>query len=364
MSATAPTRAPTWSQLLLAAVLVGLVGGAFWLKTRSKLAPSKVATVETVRQESSEALLALGIRQHNDQQYDATLELYRKILQRDLAQPQAHYNIAQIDNLRGQNVEAQREYEAALRAHPQFLDARLNLGVVLYRQRKFAPEGLLCPLSLSVFGYQWDAPREDSHPAEYVAPGDWALEGWAARQPRSKRSWGSPYKTAWAMVRGMRCAVATDALFRKLSGQVGVDETASAGKTIVIGLRQRHGRVKTVVVPDLKAVTVRRLIRQHVQRRSTIYTDGFWDHVRLTGYRHHVIDHTKRFIADSLRHTQTVESVWAHTKPDLKPRHHSIAPWYLQEYLAERDFMFNHRQHPDMIRVMLEKLLRSYALRG
>ncbi len=89
---------------------------------------------------------------------------------------------------------------------------------------------------------------------------------------------GVTYKTAWAMLRSMRCAVATDTPFRKLSGQVEVDETyfggrrkrergrGAAGKTIVVGLRQRGGRVKTLVVPDLKAATFRHLIRQHVRK--------------------------------------------------------------------------------------------------
>ncbi len=106
---------------------------------------------------------------------------------------------------------------------------------------------------------------------------------------------GVTYKTAWAMLRSMRRAVAEDTLFRKLSGHVEVDETyfgggrkgrrgrGAAGKTIVVGLRQRGGRVKTLIVLDLKAATFRRLIRQHVRQRSTISTDGFWDHVRLTG---------------------------------------------------------------------------------
>lgn len=187
---------------------------------------------------------------------------------------------------------------------------------------------------------------------------------------------GVTYKTAWTMLHAMRRAVIDDTLFRQLSGHVEVDETyfggrrkgkrgrGAAGKTIVLGLRQRGGRVKTLVVPDLKAATFRRLIQQHVRRGSTIYTDGFWDHVDLVGYDHHIIDHTKRFTMNHLRHTQTVESVWAHTKPDLKARHHAISPQYLQQYLAERDFMFNHRQHPDLTRLVLEKLLTQYPLRG
>jgi transposase-like protein len=40
-----------------------------------------------------------------------------------------------------------------------------------------------------------------------------------------------------------------------------------------LGLRQRDGRVKTVVVPGLEAQTLRRLIRRYVRPGSTIYTD-------------------------------------------------------------------------------------------
>jgi Tfp pilus assembly protein PilF len=81
--------------------------------------------------------LVLGIRLQQVRQYDGALAAYKQVLQRDPVSPHAHYNIAQIYNELGQYADAQREYESALRADSQFLDARLNLGVVLYRQRQF-----------------------------------------------------------------------------------------------------------------------------------------------------------------------------------------------------------------------------------
>jgi len=132
MNSTHPSTLPSWSQLLLAAVLVGLVGGAYWLKVRPTPTPSGSTT-----QGSTDSLLALGIRLQQIRQYDGALAAYKQVLQRAPASPHAHYNIAQISNDRGQYAEARAEYEAALRADPQFLDARLNLGVVLYRQRQF-----------------------------------------------------------------------------------------------------------------------------------------------------------------------------------------------------------------------------------
>ena len=133
MTDTPTSRIPNWSQLLLAAILVVLVGGAFWLKTRPKPAIRGAAATE-----STGTLLARGIQAHNAQHHDEAIELYHKVLQREPAHPQAHYNIAQIYNARGQYAQAQWEYEAALKADPTFLDARLNLGVALSRQRQFA----------------------------------------------------------------------------------------------------------------------------------------------------------------------------------------------------------------------------------
>ncbi len=182
---------------------------------------------------------------------------------------------------------------------------------------------------------------------------------------------GVTYKTAWAMLRAMRQAVGSDRFFLALSGEVEVDETyyggrrkgkrgrGAAGKTPVVGLRQRTGRVKTVVVSDLEAQTLRRIIRRYVQPGSTIYTDGLRSYTGLEsdGYHHEVIDHTEAFIRWPNVHTQAIESQWAHTKPDVKARHHSVSPGLLQEYLAENDFRFNERHNPDFIRTVVEKLV-------
>lgn len=55
----------------------------------------------------------------------------------DPGHPVAHYNLGQIYNVQGQPTKAQWEYEAALRTDPSHLDSWINLGVVLYRQRRF-----------------------------------------------------------------------------------------------------------------------------------------------------------------------------------------------------------------------------------
>lgn len=56
-------KLPSWSQILLAAVLVALVGGAFWLKSRPKIPIGATAGLESVS-----SILAQGIQAHNAQQ--------------------------------------------------------------------------------------------------------------------------------------------------------------------------------------------------------------------------------------------------------------------------------------------------------
>lgn len=74
-----------WSHRVIAAILGALIGGAFWLKTGPKPAVTTVAP----SRESTEALLALGIRLHNAQEYDSALKAYRQVLLRDSTHPQA-----------------------------------------------------------------------------------------------------------------------------------------------------------------------------------------------------------------------------------------------------------------------------------
>src|SRR3990172_6936255 len=89
MDGTLRSTPPSWSRLLLPAILVAIVAGAYWLKVRPISALSG-------GQESTDALLARGVSLHAAQQYDAALEAYRKILEREPTHHRAHYNIGQI----------------------------------------------------------------------------------------------------------------------------------------------------------------------------------------------------------------------------------------------------------------------------
>jgi transposase len=182
---------------------------------------------------------------------------------------------------------------------------------------------------------------------------------------------GVTYKTAWTMLDRLRQAVAAEPLMRRLSGEVEIDDTyygghrkgkrgrGAAGKTPVLGIRQRGGRVRSLVVPRLDAQTVQAVIRQHVRRGSRVYTDelNVYEGLRTLGYRHATVHHSAQFVASHRVHTQGIESHWAHTKPVLRTRYRKLSPLSLPKYLAEANFKRNAIHEPDFIQLVLKRLV-------
>jgi transposase len=176
------------------------------------------------------------------------------------------------------------------------------------------------------------------------------------------------YKTAWRLVTILRTVLTAGPLLVRLAGHVEVDETyfgsrrkgprrrGAAGKTPLVGLRQRDGYVRSLVVPNLQSRTLRAVIRQRVTRGSVVLTDQYsrYNRVQWDGFRYHRIDHTARFVRGQI-HTQQFEGYWGHVKPQLMARHRQFAPHRLPGYLGEADFKFNRRNECDFIGLMLSK---------
>lgn len=171
-----------------------------------------------------------------------------------------------------------------------------------------------------------------------------------------QRELGVTYKTAWRMFHQIRAIMAETQ--KSMYGDIEVDESYFGGKggkqgrsleskTPVVGIVQRGGNVMAKVVSDVKARSLIPLIMKQVPRNegNTIYTDelGSYNLVSKIGYTHERIQHAAKVYARGLVHTNTIEGFWSLTKRGIDGVYHAVSPKYLQAYLDEYGFRYNHR---------------------
>jgi len=197
-----------------------------------------------------------------------------------------------------------------------------------------------------------------------------------------ERELGVTYKTAWRMFTEIRKLLTGDG-DGPISGDVEVDETYIGGKrrgdpqgrpgpdshkTPVAGIAQRRGGVVARVVPDVRARTLIPLIQTHVIPASgTVYTDELSSYNRLsrTGYTHERVRHSARVYVSGNAHTNTIEGFWSLVKRGISGVYHSVSRTYLQSYLDEYAFRYNHRDDGmPMFTTMLRQIRKSAETRA
>ena len=79
---------------------------------------------------------------------------------------------------------------------------------------------------------------------------------------------------------------------------------------------------------------------------SIIYTDELPIYGRLSafGYAHRRINHAAKVYVDGDVHTNTVEGFFSLVKRGISGVYHSVSAKYLQSYLNEYTFRYNHRK--------------------
>lgn len=180
------------------------------------------------------------------------------------------------------------------------------------------------------------------------------------------RSLGITQKSAWFMQQRIRLAMQSGGFFQKLSGEVEVDETliggrarnmhkgkrkalgrGYAGKVAVMGLLQRHGEVRTLVIDNTRRGTLQPKVREHVEKGTEVFTDALASYTGLDNeYIHQVIDHAECYAKGKV-HTNGLENYWSLFKRCIKGTHISIEPFHLFRYLDAEAFRFNNRKVKD-----------------
>jgi len=171
-----------------------------------------------------------------------------------------------------------------------------------------------------------------------------------------QRETGVTYKTAWRMFRQTRVLLSEN--FPQFSGEVEADETyvggvrkgtrgrGAEGKTPIIGIVERKGNVVATVTADVSANTITPLITRQVTPNATVFTDEFQSYNRVAklGYKHLIVNHGSKVYVDGSAHTNTIEGFWSLVKRGIDGVYHAVSPKYLQTYVNEYSFRYNHRK--------------------
>ena len=62
------------------------------------------------------------------------------------------------------------------------------------------------------------------------------------------------------------------------------------------------------------------------------------------GFQHDVVNHSEKQYAKGFAHTNTIEGFWSLVKRGIAGVYHSVSPKYLQSYVNEYSFRYNHRK--------------------
>src|ERR1017187_5032717 len=203
-----------------------------------------------------------------------------------------------------------------------------------------------------------------------------AKKGMSAKQLQNHL--GIAYRTAWYMAHRIRKAMDKDETeFPKLSGVVEVDETYVGGKSgfrgrsskqkdIVIGLRERGGRVRFMHVADVRSGTLQQIIETFVSDDvEMIVTDDFRSYpmdVRKFAGKHRTINHSAGYYVageDNQIHTNTIESAFSLLKRGIIGNYHFVSIKHLHRYLAEFEHRFNERKNPERFDDTLRRMVNS-----
>jgi transposase len=198
-----------------------------------------------------------------------------------------------------------------------------------------------------------------------------------------ERELGVTYKTAWRMFNLIRNRLMTQDYTGPLGGEVEADETWIGGKMregerkrkiargeavvqigphakkreVAFATVERGGRVVAMHLPSRYGYTLRNQMRSTLKDTAIVYTDDYSGYSGVERrWRHHRINHSERVYAQGHVHTQTVEGFFSLVKNGIRGVYHSVSPKWLQGYLNEYAWRYNHRDDREaMFRLLLNR---------
>ena len=172
-----------------------------------------------------------------------------------------------------------------------------------------------------------------------------------------ERHLGVTYKTAWRIAKQVRTLMLQGD--NPLSGIVETDETYMGGrrkgdgrgprsKEVVFGMVERGGSVKAEHVPTAGARILLPRLQAGVALGTVVYSDQaqVYKTLHRIGYYHDAVNHSVGEYGRGVVHTNTIEGFWSQLKRSIDGTYHCVSAKYLQLYLNEFVYRYNHRKAP------------------
>jgi transposase-like protein len=201
-----------------------------------------------------------------------------------------------------------------------------------------------------------------------------------------ERELGVTYKTAWRMFNLIRNKLMADE-GEPLSGQVEIDETSVDGKprkfqglprgsvsaniskanklanqrrATVFAAVERGGRVKATVLPSRRGPKLREQAVEWVDPEAIVFTDEWPSYNQLHKHfaEHKRIVHGAHEYVVGDTHTNTIEGFFGNLKTGIRGNYKAISHRWLQGYLNEFTWRYNHRHDR---RAMFQTLIERAA---
>lgn len=197
------------------------------------------------------------------------------------------------------------------------------------------------------------------------------------------RQLGVQYKTAWVLMMKMREAIASEREALVLNEMIEIDGTYVGGhvrkenkaadrkdrrlaqnqngkRRRVLAMRQRGGRIVSVITLSESSAAAVALARKHVADGALVLTDAHEAYGLMGAYwEHRTVNHDVAYCGDDGTYTNHIESFFARVKRAQMGTHHRFAGKYLDWYIAELAWREDMRRRDNgwLTRNLLQRVL-------
>lgn len=134
---------------------------------------------------------------------------------------------------------------------------------------------------------------------------------------------------------------------------------SSGGKLMVVGLLQRGGKVRTVLLPDARRELLLPILKGMIAADSTVYAEKAHVHhaLEVLGFHPRRIDRARRFAGGRV-HIRGIENFWRQANRHLR-KYNGIPHHHFHLYLKECEWRFNYGPPKQLLAILRDWVRRT-----